>query len=151
MNSLSFKTEAYINDNLLKKWHSYIIHEIVICRSFDKEVAKFLEVQMSCIVMIVEVGEQRPELLGKVALLVWLSIHPKTNFAMPKTKNQLLACSGIRRRRNSSGAPANSWAVKSNKGGSSCPFGNRAFGSRRSSKKECAHASKAVQRRFGEY
>lgn len=109
MNSLSFKTEAYINDNLLKKWHSYIIHVIVICRSFDKEVAKFFQVQMSCIViMIVEVGQQRPELLGKVAFLLLLSIHPKTNFAMLKTKNQLLACSGIRRRRNSSGAPANS-------------------------------------------
>lgn len=64
---------------------------------------------MSCIViMIVEVGQQRPELLGKVAFLLLLSIHPKTNFAMLKTKNQLLACSGIRRRRNSSGAPANS-------------------------------------------
>jgi len=53
----------------------------------DTEVAWFFEVQMSCIVIIVEVGPQRPELLGKVALLVWLSIHPKTNFAMPKPKN----------------------------------------------------------------
>ena len=66
---------------------------------------------MSYRVMIVRVRQQRPELLlGKIALLGSLSIHPKNKFTMPEKEkiNQLLACSGMRRRRNSSGAPANS-------------------------------------------
>lgn len=57
----------------------------------------------------------------------------------------------MRRWRSSGDAPDSSRAVKSNKGGRARPLGKQALGSLKSSKKGCAHASKAVQRRFGEY
>jgi hypothetical protein len=60
------------------------------------------------------------------------------------------ACSGINLLM-SSGDKFASSCLKLNSGGNGRPFGNLAWGSRNSSKNECAHASRAVHRRFGAY
>jgi hypothetical protein len=49
------------------------------------------------------------------------------------------------------GTPRNSLGLKLKRWGRERPFGNRAFGSRSSSKNGWINASNAVHRRFGEY
>lgn len=116
------------------------------------------------------------------ALMVRVSTHSKPIYrlfqcltihvSMPETI-QFLACSGMRRWRNSSGTFASSafvlfsilatvmiyyhlikngnfttilpWGVKLNNGGSGRPFGRLVFGSRRSLKNGCAHAANCKQ------